>query len=201
MKLEHRMMALVLAGILLVPIVSLGGCAPKAEPLGVMLDTPQHHVLSGMKLLKLERYSDALREFELTKQCDPVFSKAYVGSGLVWGYKGDPKKGLQDMAKAKDLAKTDEERVFADAGLLRLYLISRESAVENWLGEAELAYNDAIALLPKSSEAHYYMGKVYQEAGQLDKARNLFEKVLEINKTYVDDATHALNLMGNTRGN
>ena len=201
MKLEHKMMALVLAGILLALIVSSGGCAPKAVPLGVMLDTPQHHVLSGMKLLKLERYSDALREFELTKQCDPVFSKAYVGSGLAWGYKGDRKKGLQDMAKAKDLAKTDEERVFADAGLLRLYLISRESAVENWLGEAELAYNDAIALLPKSSEAHYYMGKVYQEAGQLDKARNLFKKVLEINKTYVDDATHALNLVGNTQGN
>lgn len=197
MKVHLKMTTLTLIGFLLAATASLNGCAPKPGPLENALDTPQHHVHSGMKLLQLGRYSDALREFEYTKEVDPFFSMAYVGSGLVWGYKGDCKKGIKEIEKAREIATTNEERVFASVSLIRLCLIGKESAGKKWLKESESAYKDAVALLPDSSEAHYYMGEVYMEASNFKRARELFNKVLRINKTYVHEARRALNLMDN----
>jgi tetratricopeptide (TPR) repeat protein len=195
MKVHLRMRALTLIGVLVGTIASLDGCTPKAVPPENVLDTQEHHVHSGMKLLNLGRYGDALREFEFTKEVDPLFSMAYVGSGLVWGYKGDYKRGIKEIEKGKDLANTDGEKVFANVGLIRLCMIGKESAHEKWLEESESAYKDAVAFAPDSSEAHYYMGEVYKEASNFKKARELFNRVLKINHTYVHEARRALNLM------
>ena len=108
-KTKHKTIVLVLTGIWLIAIFSLQGCAPKVRAPESLLDTPEHHVQNGMKLLKLGKYDDAMREFELAKELDPKFSGAYVGSGLVFGYKGGFKEGIQDMDKAvgkKDGKKT-----------------------------------------------------------------------------------------------
>lgn len=195
MKIEHRMTVLILTAVWLVVMFCLEGCAPEVTWLENLLDTPQHHVVSGTKLLKLGKYDDALREFEQAKELAPAFSRAYVGSGLVWGYKGDFKKGIKDIENAKDLAGSDEEKVNAHIGLIRLCIIGKESAYKKWLSHAESGYKDAVGLLPKSSEAHYYMGEAYKEALNFKKASELFKKVLEINNTYVHEARLALNLI------
>jgi tetratricopeptide (TPR) repeat protein len=148
-----------------------------------------------MLFLNLGKYDDALREFELTKDIDPAFSKAYVGSGLVWAYKDDCRRGLKHIEKAKMLANTDEEKVFADTGRIRLYVIGKESAHRNWLQEAESAHKDVVVLLPDSSEAHYYMGWAYMEGRDFKKARQLFESVLEIDNAYVREARQAISFI------
>lgn len=173
----------------------LKGCAPGRMSPEHSLTSPQYHVQGGMKFLGLHKYDDAQREFELGKELDPVFSKAYVGSGLAWAYKNNPERGLKDINKAKDLANTDEEKVFASVGLIRLYMMGKESAHKHWLGEAESAFRDAVALWPESAEANYYMGQAYKEASDFKKARRLFKKVLQINNAYVREASRALNLM------
>jgi hypothetical protein len=88
-KTKHKIVVLVLAGLWLSAIFSIQGCAPKVRPSESLLDTPEHHVQSGMKLLKLGKYDDAMREFDLAKGLDPKFSAAYAGSGLVLGHKGE----------------------------------------------------------------------------------------------------------------
>jgi len=198
MKIEHRVTALILLiGAWLAVMCCSKGCAPRAMSPENLLDSPQRHVRSGMKLLKLGKYDDALSQFELAKKLEPVFSMAYVGSGLVWGYKGDFKKGIKEIEKAKDLASTDEEKVCASVGMIRLCVMGKESVHEKWLKKAESAYKDSVDLLPESSEAHYYMGEAYKEALNFKKASELFKKVLEINNTYVREARHALNLINN----
>jgi len=197
MKIERIMTALILTAAWLAFMSCLEGCTPQVTPRGNLLDTPEHHVQSGTKLLKLGKYEDALREFELAKELAPAFSRAYVGSGLVWGYKGDFKQGIKDIEKAKDLASTDEEKVYANVGLIRLCVIGKESAHEKWIEESESAYKEAVDLLPESSDAHYYMGKAYKEALNLKRARDLFKKVLEINSAYVFEAKQDLNLIHN----
>jgi tetratricopeptide (TPR) repeat protein len=184
-----------LMGVWLAAIFSLQGCAPKVRAPESLLDTPEHHVQSGMKLLKLGRYDNAMREFELAKELDPEFSGAYVGSGLVFGHKGDFKQGIEHMKKAVDLAKTKEEKVDANVGLIRLYSLGKESAHKKWLKKAKGAYEDAIDLRPESSAAHYYMGKAYKGALNFEKASQLFKKVLDINKTYVVEANDAWKLI------
>ncbi len=194
MEAGRKITALIVMGLWLATAVFLHGCAPHAV---VKLDTPEHHVLSGMKLLKLERYTDALREFELTKGFAPAFSKAYVGSALVHGNTGNWERGLEEVKRAGDLAKTDEEKVFAGIGLIRLYLIDQETVPDQWLEKAESAYHDAVTLLPESSEAHYYMGETYKKAMDFENARKLFEKVLRLDDTFTSEATRALSLMKN----
>ena len=195
MKTKHRMIIAVLIGVWLTAIFSLQGCAPKIRPPETLLDTPEHHVQSGMKLLGLGRYDDAMREFKLAKELDPEFSGAYVGSGLVFGNKGDFKQGIEDMKKAIGLSKTKDEKVDANVGLIRLYLLGKKSAHKKWLKKAKGAYEDAIDELPESSAAHYYMGEAYKGALNFEKASQLFKKVLDINKTYVVEANDAWKLI------
>ena len=195
MKIKHNVTAFVLVGIWLAVGLCLYGCAQKPRPSESVLDTPEHHVQSGMKLIAMEKYDDAMREFDLAKGLDPKFSPAFVGSGLVLGYKGDFKQGLKDMDKAIDLAKTKEQEVDANVGLIRLYLLGKESADKNWLSKARKAYGKAVRLSPESPAAHYYMGECFKEGLMFKEASDLFKKVLEINDGYVVEANDAWKLI------
>lgn len=195
MKIKYKIIALFLTGLWLISIFALQGCAPKTRPSESVLDTPQHHVQSGMKLLGLGKYDDAMREFELAKGLDPKFSGAYVGSGLVFGNKGDFKNGIEEMKRAVALAKAKDDKVNANVGLIQLYLLGKESIHKNWLNKSKMAYKAAIILSPDSASAHYYMGEVYKEALNFEKASQLFKKVLDINGGYVVEANDAWKLI------
>ena len=190
-----RLRSFVLIGILPVAFVLLYGCALKPVITENILNTPEHHVRSGIKFLELGKYSEALREFELAKVLAPTYSKAYVGSAFVWSNKGNCKKGIEEIRKAQTLARTDEELAFAHVGLIRLYLTDKGTDFKNWFAEVESAYREAIKLFPDSSEAHYYMGKIYQEASEFTIATGLFKSVIEINKTHVDEARQELDFI------
>jgi tetratricopeptide (TPR) repeat protein len=114
---------------------------------------------------------------------------------LVLAAKGDFKKGLEDLDKAVDLAETDEEKLDANIGLIRLYLMGKESVHKKWLKKAEGAYETAIDIAPDSSAAHYYMGECYKAALDFDSASQLFKKVLDINDGYVVEANDAWKLI------
>jgi tetratricopeptide (TPR) repeat protein len=195
MKTKHTMIVLLVTGFWLTAILALHGCAPKVRAPESLLDTPEHHVQSGMKLLRLGKYDDAMREFELAKGLDPKFSGAYVGSGLVLGHKGEFKEAVEHMDKAVDLAETKEEKVDANVGIIRLHLLGKESAHKKWLKKAEGAYEEAIDVSPEASAAHYYMGECYKEALDFEKASQLFKKVLDINDGYVVEANDAWRLV------
>ena len=195
MKTKYNVIAVVLAGVWLAAVFSICGCATKPRPSESVLDTPEHHVQSGMKLIAMEKYDDAMREFDLAKGLDPKFSPAFVGSGLVRGYKNDFKQGLKHMDKALDLAETKEQEVDANVGLIRLYLLGKESANKNWLSKARKAYKKAVKISPESSAANYYMGECYKEGLMFGEASKLFKRVLDINNGYVVEANDAWKLV------
>jgi tetratricopeptide (TPR) repeat protein len=193
-KTKTKAIVVILTGVWLVAIFSRG-CALKVRAPESLLDTPEHHVQSGMKLLKLGKYDDAMREFELAKEIDPEFSGAYVGAGLVLAHKGEFKEGIEDMDKAVDLAKAMEAKVDANVGLIRLYLMGKELAHKKWLKKAKGAYEGAIDILPEASAAHYYMGECYKEALDFEHASQLFKVVLDINDGFVVEANDAWKLL------
>ena len=69
-------------------------CAPQAAKPQATMDTPEHHVMSGNKLLKAGNYDGAITEFERAKALDPKYAPAYLGLGLGFSYKGDYEAGL-----------------------------------------------------------------------------------------------------------
>jgi len=168
--------------VLILSLVYLGACGPKPRKAVSALDTPDHHVFSGMKLLDKGKYEDAKREFGIAIQLAPEFSAAFTGLGLVYGYDGNFKEAFANAKKGKNYAKTKDEKVNALVGLVRIYAMERK---DDWLDDAENNFEDAIDIDPESSAAYYYMGEAYKLAYEFDKAGEMFKKVLDINDKYL----------------
>lgn len=166
-------------------LLFLGACGPKARKAVSALDTPEHHVFSGMKLLDKGKYEDAKGEFNLAIQLNPKYSPAFTGLGLVNGYEGNFKEAFDNAKKGKKYAVTKEEEVNARIGFMRIYSMERK---EDWLDEVEDNFEDAIDIDPKSSAAYYYMGEAYKVAYEFDKSGEMFKKVLDLNDTYLIEA-------------
>lgn len=157
--------------------------APKAE-----LDTPEHHVTNGNKLLKAGKIDKAFKEFNRAKLLDPEYSPAYVGLGLVCGLKGDFKKGFASMDKAENYAKGKKQAVTVNVGYMRLYIMGKEKVDKDWLDEVEDYHKDATKLAPDCPEPYYYMGIAYKMSYNFQKAAKQFTKVLDLDRGFVEEA-------------
>src|SRR4030066_740171 len=167
-------------------VMAIVSCAPKPRKEVSALDTPEHHVFSGNKLLDKGKYDDAKREFELAISLDPKVTAAQSGLGLVYGSQKNFDRGYDSLKDAKSYAKTKEDKVNANVFMLRLLSMERKG---NWLDKCEDEYKDAVKLDPGASAAYYYMGKGYKVSYDFDKAGTMFKKVLELNTKYVNEAS------------
>lgn len=165
--------------------VMMTSCAKPPRKPEAALDTPEHHVFSGNKLLDKGDYAGAEREFDLAIQLDKKYSPAYVGLGLVFGFQNNFDKAFENMKRAKGLAEKPDDKVTANVGMIRLYSMERK---EKWLDKAEDEFGDAIKVDKKSSAAYFYMGKAYKFAFNFDKAGEMFRKVLDLNDKYLIEA-------------
>lgn len=180
-------------------------CAQKVRVPSSQMDTPEHHFATGMNLLNQEKFGDALREFELAIELDPGYARAHAGVGLVRAYQADYKNGLAAMDKAWGNAKTDEERLFIHIGTIRIHTLSRAACMQvgvvckrenkDWLDLARGEFEKAIQIDPASAAAYYYMGLCYKTALDVVQASQMFRKVLELKKDYIQEADQQWNLM------
>jgi tetratricopeptide (TPR) repeat protein len=180
---------------LLFLILIISGCAPKESVPISILHTPEHHVVTGMKLLESGKLLDAEREFNLAKELDPEYSPAFRGLGLVLAYKGDLKPAFDTMSHAQRLARTKQEEALVYVGLMRLYTRQKE---EGWLEDVEENFERARMTLedvPAMPDPYLYMGLAYKEAYRFSDAADAFRRVLEINETYTDQADQQLKLV------
>jgi len=162
-------------------------CGPAPRKPTSQLDTPEHHVSTGLTLLKDAKYTEALREFDLAIELAPKFSMAYAGTGLAKAYQGDLKGAFEAMNKAWKYAKTDGEKVFAQVGYIRLYTMGREDN-KKWLDKAKEAFDTAVLIDPKSSAAYYFMGVAYKYGLDFGQAGQMFTKVLDLKGDYMKEA-------------
>jgi tetratricopeptide (TPR) repeat protein len=171
-------------------ILLLVACGPKAMAPKAELDTPSHHVKNGNKLLKSNKIDAAFREFNRAKELDPKYSPAYVGLGLVHGFKDQYEDGFQSLKMADRYAEGKEQSLAVNVGYMRLYLMGAEKVEKNWLNEVENRFYKAIRIIPDEPEPYYYMGIAYKKSYQFLKAASQFVKVLELDKGYVAEADH-----------
>jgi len=165
--------------------VMIPSCTKAPRKPEAALDTPEHHVFSGNKLLEKGDDAGAQREFELAIQLDKKYSPAYVGMGLAFAAQKSFEKAYENMKRAKSLAQKPEDQVDAHVGMIRLYSLERK---ERWIKDAEDEFEDAVKINPKSSAAFFYMGKAYKYAFNFDKAGEMFKKVLDLNDKYLIEA-------------
>jgi len=165
--------------------VMMTSCAKPPRKPEAALDTPEHHVFTGNRLLDKGDYAGAQRSFELALQLDRKYSPAYVGLGLVFANQKNFEKAFENMKKAKGLAEKPDDKVNAHVGMIRLYSLERK---EKWIEKAIDEFEDAIKINPKSSAAYFFMGRAQKFAFNFDKAGEMFKKVLDLNDKYLIEA-------------
>jgi hypothetical protein len=173
-------------------IVLLMGCAGPGGLTEPILDTPEHHVYSGFRLLKNARLEDARREFERALKLRPGHSPAYRGLGLVYGMTGHFQKGYQLMERAGKEGENEEQRALAHVGLMRLYVMEGKAG---WFDAVVRHFDRANALVADLPEAHYVMGLAYSKAYRLGEARASFNQVVAIEESLTREAREKLDLI------
>ena len=189
-RLSYSMTIITIISIGLLP----GGCVEAPKPPETILDSPEHHVVNGYKLLEKGMSNDAKREFQLALQYDPKISSAHRGMGFVYGIKGSFDPAFQSMEKAVAQAENKRNKALAYVGLIRLHTKKRG---EGWLTQSEKYFSQALAEVKDLPEAYYYMGVAYTESHLFVQAENSFRKVLEINKSFVMEAEEQLRKVQN----
>ena len=144
------------------------------KPVGAM-DTPSHHVLSGLRLLEQDRYDDAEREFNLAIELDPKFSRAYSGLGIVYGLKGDFKAAYAQMEKAEDYMKENQEKLDYHVGMIRILSAERG---DDWVDKVENHFKKAVKVDENYAPAYYFTGMAYRKAYEFGKAADMFSKFI-----------------------
>ncbi len=171
-------------------------CGPETIFLRLKLDTPGHHVATGMRFLDTDKFSHAFREFNRAKELDPDYSPAEIGLGLVHGIRGDFETGLKHMKKAASSAQGIKQKTGVNIGIMRLYIMGREKIDINWLKHAKTEFNSAIATSSNIPGAYYYMGMAYKFSSDIERASRFFLKVIELDKEYSDKAKREYKLIG-----
>jgi Tfp pilus assembly protein PilF len=174
-------------------VLLMVACSPAARVPVSQLDTPEHHVYTGMKLLDQEKYVDAQREFDLALQLDNKYSKAYTGLGLVKTYTADFKGAWDNLAKGAKYARADDEKLFSKVGHIRYF--TQGKLEKKWLALSRDEFDDAVKIDPKYSAAYYFMGLAYKQGYDFNAAGQMFTKVLEIKTDYVGKADNEWNFI------
>ncbi len=192
---DYRRMFVVLA--IMTAILMLVSCGPKAvKPMGEM-DTPDHHVYTGLRLLDQGQYPQAQAEFDRAIQLAPKFSRAFTGTALVKAYQNDFPGAFKALDKAWEYANNNDEKLVVHVGYIRVYTMNKAACARigtdcsqdtSWLDKSKNEFDNAIAINAKYSPAYYFMGLCYKTALNFNKSGEMFAKVMELKAEYTADA-------------
>lgn len=172
-----RLTFLILAAAVL--LTACGGKAPR-EPASV-LDTPQHHYKTGMRLLDAGDLAAAERSFDAALGMREDFSPALAGKGLVQAERGNMDEALDLIDDARDEAANADEQVLALVAEMRARTVLAwkvhlplDELVEDCL---ELR-DEALEINPRAPGPYFYMGEAYMAAMEFGEAERMFSGVL-----------------------
>ena len=126
----------------------------------------------------------------------PKFSAAHRGIGLVHGMNKDFPRAFASMSLAEAHAQNDLDRALAEVGMMSLHRMEKG---EGWLVLAEGRFEQALAYSAGRPEAYMELGLAYKQAHRYDDAEGAFRKILELNKTLLNEARGELEILGKIR--
>ena len=176
---------------LIIAVICAGlfsACGPKTIIPQAILDSPRHHASNGKTLLANEKVNAAFYEFNRAKVLDPKYAPAYVGLGLVAGFRGNFEKGLTNIKDARKHARDNEQKVAVEVAYMRIYTMGSDRLDKNWLDVVKIAFNRARQMAPDAPEPYFFMGRAYKLSNEFAKAKILFKKVIDLDNGYVYEA-------------
>ncbi len=140
----------------------------------------EEKIKSGIENFKKKEYKKAEKDFtdaiEFGKDSN-VLKAAYIKKGLTLNELEDFEKAIICFNKAYDLDKSDM-LTLVDRGTTYLYL--------NKIEDAKQDFNKILSISTKDKPAeasYYYLGKIFIQEGDFDKAIICFDKLIELNNS------------------
>jgi len=157
-------------------------CARPKPPLISPKENPSYHYLQGMRLIEQNKIIEAENHFDHALYLNKDYSPAFSGKALVLVIRGNTKKSLVYLKKAKRKARNNTQKFIYHLTAIRVYT---RGGFNGWLDKAERHYKDAISLkglreLPYYQTyfaAHYFMGVAYYKGYKFKKAKEILIKI------------------------
>ncbi len=128
----------------------------------------------GVSLQRDGRNLDAQKQFEAATKADPAFALAFSKLAQAYSSLGYDSEAEQSAKKAVALSQ--------DLPTAEKYLISAiELQVVKNYPEATKAYENLAKVMPGSSDVQSALASLYQDSGDLAKARDYYQKLLSSN--------------------
>jgi len=188
------------AATLVLALCTASDAAPraKAKPRAdtstkVYKGTISRQVQSAEKLMAAGKYTEAAEFFREALNQNPKDVTARVGYGMACVKQFQIDRAGEEFDKALNL---DPKNALAHCGkaLCAVYKLQSSSTTiqknrTSYLSLAEKECHTAIEIDPQLPEAHYTLGQVYKEQGDLDKAARAFEGATKLEPKYSDAFT------------
>ncbi len=145
------------------------------------------HFNLGLSYLKKNNIAKAIRELRLAVKFDPEFIKAHALLAILYFTRDKSDEACREyeiaLKKTSELEPKNIE-IYKSLGLF--YLKQKR------LEAAENTYRFILETSSGDIDAHFYLGSIYEETAQRQKAIEEFKKVLELKPDYAE----ALNCLG-----
>jgi len=168
----------------------LFSCAPRARQTTGVMDNPEHHYLTGVKLVDEGSSGKAAREFDLALQLDPDYGPGLSGKGLVTVIKGD-ENGMDLIDEGIRKADSDREKIWCYSNKLRAILnLGKTGAYSDseMMRKAKAVLDKSKLVDSEASAPYYFMGEIYLQALEFRSAEGMYAKVVALDNGYVQKA-------------
>jgi tetratricopeptide (TPR) repeat protein len=144
---------------------------------------PNVHFGLGYLYWKQHKYDQAKAAFEDELSVDPAHAQALAYLGDIAMKENDPEKALPLLNKAIQL-KNDLRIAYLDAGAIL--------TGQKHYQEALAALQRAEKLDPTEPDAHYRLGRLYREVGEVAASQREFAKVRELHEKADEDVNRKI---------
>ncbi|HET7207173.1 MAG TPA: tetratricopeptide repeat protein [Terriglobales bacterium] len=133
----------------------------------------------GLQLFRQGKYLEAEKRFEAATQQDPNFALAYAQVAEAYSNLGYDNQAEEASRKAVELsAKLPDQEKYRILATRALVLHDTSKAID--------AYQRIANGSPNDSDVQFKLAALYQQNGSFDKARELYNRILERDPKYVD---------------
>lgn len=132
---------------------------------------PYPYFYRGQAYRRLEKYVEALADFDKAIELKPDLAPAFFESGMAYHAQEKYKQAIASYDKAIKISPENAD-----------YLYSR-CVSKSWSGDNAGARDDcrkAVNIKDNFVDAWATLGRAYEDLGQLDKAEECYKKVLEL---------------------
>jgi tetratricopeptide (TPR) repeat protein len=134
---------------------------------------PIPYLLKGDAYIRLKKYNEAIKEFNIAEEFAPRLFLVYAAKGMFYTFENRYDLAIKNFSQAIKLEPNSAD-IYNDRGIVYYCQGDYLSALSD--------FNQAIKIDPKFTLAYLGRGKVYRCLGKDDLAADDFKKVREINQ-------------------